>query len=335
MEVAVVPLGWVGRPCALDAAGHGVAANATALFVQPAKTLGFQVLAFRTGAKVGCTAISVGFANGVATGRQCNGLLVVHGHAGKGQAHVVCRALWVGLAHHAFRVHVNQTHLNGCKWVVQRLPVLTSTVIALGGEPLLLGTPVDVLLWVPNVLAAKAKAVGLQAGGLVGHISSEDEEVGPGELVAVFLLDGPQQTTAFVEVAVVGPGVQGGEALGTSACAATAVSDPVGAGCVPGQANHEAAVMAPIGRPPLLAVGHECGEVFLHCRHVQFLHFLAVVEALERVGLGVLLVQDVQVEGGGPPLHVRDRAGGVSTVHDRALAQIRVACVHGVLLWGL
>ena len=90
---------------------------------------------------------------------------------------------------------------------------------------------------------------------------------------------------------------------------------------MPGHADHQAAVMAPVGRPPVLAVGHQLGEVRLQRLEVELLHFLAVVEALERVGLAVMLVQDVEVQRSSAttpstelPGH-RDRA-----VHDRALA---------------
>lgn len=44
-------------------------------------------------------------------------------------------------------------------------------------------------------------------------IAGEQEQVSPGNLVAVLLLDRPQQTTGLVEGDVVGPGVEGSEAL--------------------------------------------------------------------------------------------------------------------------
>ena len=81
--------------------------------------------------------------------------------------------------------------------------------------------------------------------------------------------------------------------------------------------------MAPIGRPPVLAVGHERGQVFFERGHVQFFHFLAVVETQpHRVGFGVVLVQDVQVQRLGPPSLIGLTGGGVATVHDGALADV-------------
>jgi hypothetical protein len=65
----------------------------------------------------------------------------------------------------------------------------------------------------PDVLAAEGEAEGLQAHGLVGDVAGEDDQVGPAELVAVLLLDRPEQAARLVEVAVVRPGVQRREAL--------------------------------------------------------------------------------------------------------------------------
>ena len=56
---------------------------------------------------------AVGLAEGVATRDQGHGLLVVHGHTGKGHAHVVPAGDRVGPAIGAFGVHIDQTHLHG------------------------------------------------------------------------------------------------------------------------------------------------------------------------------------------------------------------------------
>ena len=76
-----------------------------------------------------------------------------------------------------------------------------------------------------------------------------------------FCLIGKQQAASLVEVAVVGPGVQRGETLGAGAAAAAAVVYAVGAGGMPAHADEEAAVVAKVGRPPGLGVGHECVDV--------------------------------------------------------------------------
>ena len=112
VEIAVVPLGGVGGPCAFDAAGHGVSAHTTAGVVHPTQALFDHVCAFWIRAQVLRLAIAVALAHGVAARREGHGFFVVHGHAGKGQAHVLRCAQWVGLAVHAFGVHVDQAHLH-------------------------------------------------------------------------------------------------------------------------------------------------------------------------------------------------------------------------------
>ena len=88
-------------------------------------------------------------------------------------------------------------------------------------------------------------------------------EVGPGDLAAVLLLDRPEEAARLVEADVVGPAVERREALLAAARAAAAVTDAIGAGAVPGHADEEAAVVAEVGRPPLLRVGHQRVQVLL------------------------------------------------------------------------
>ena len=157
----------------------------------------------------------------------------------------------------------------------------------------------------PDVGATKREPKGLQAHGFVGDIARENHQVSPTELVAVLLLDRPQQAAGLIEVGVVRPGVQRGKALGSHAAAAATIGGAVGTSRVPRHANHQAAVVAPVRRPPVLAGGHELVEVFLQRCNVKFLDFFPVVEVgAQWVRLGVKLVQDVQIEGVGPPFHV-------------------------------
>src|SRR5664279_4642762 len=110
--------------------------------------------------------------------------------------------------------------------------------------------------------AAAAEAEGLEAHRLQGAVAGQDHEVGPRELAAVHLLDGPEQTARLVQVAVVGPAVEGGEALLATAGTATAVADAVGARAVPRHADEERAVVAEVGGPPALGllvhVSYDC-----------------------------------------------------------------------------
>ncbi len=56
-------------------------------FIQP-RPCSSTVGAFRGRAEVGGAAVAVRLADGVAAGGQGDGFLVVHGHAGEGDAHV-------------------------------------------------------------------------------------------------------------------------------------------------------------------------------------------------------------------------------------------------------
>jgi len=173
---------------------------------------------------------------------------------------------------------------------------------------------------VPDILAAKGKAKGLQTHGLVGDIAGEDDQVGPADLVAVAFLDRPQQPARLVEVGVVRPGIQRCKALVAGAGATAAVGETIGAGGMPGHADHQSAVVAPVRRPPLLAVGQQRGQIFLERGDVELFHFLAIVEARSQgIGLAVVLVENVQVQGLGPPGGVRHAAfGGTAVQHGAA-----------------
>ncbi len=184
----------------------------------------------------------------------------------------------------------------------------------------------------PNVFAAKSKSIGLEAHRFISHVARQHDQVGPADAVAVFLFDRPEQATRLVEVGVVGPRIERRKALVTRARTAPAVGNAVSARGMPGHADHQTAVMPPIGRPPVLAVGHERRQVFFERRHIQLFDFFAVVEiGPHGVGLGVMLVQDVQIQRLGPPRlgGVGGTGMGIGTVHDGALACGGGSGVHG------
>ena len=254
-------------------------------------------------------------------GHQGDGLLVVHGHAGEGLAHVPARGDRIGVAIGTLRVDVDQSHLDRPEGLGQDA-VAGIAVIA---QPFGLGPPVDVLLGFPDVGAPAAETEGLEAHGLQGDIAGQDHQVGPGQAVAVLLLDRPEQAASLVEVAVVRPGVDGRKPLVTRPAAAAAVRDPVGAGAVPGHADEQRAIVTPVRRPPVLGIGHQGVEVGLDRRQVEGLERFGIVEArVHRVGLGRVLAEDLQVKPVRPPvgigLHLR---GGPAAVSERALAFIR------------
>src|SRR3970282_1760944 len=99
--------------------------------------------------------------------------------------------------------------------------------------------PVHVRVRLPYVRTAAAEAEGPEAHRLQRHVAGEDDQVGPGDLPAVLLLDRPKDAPRLIEVHVVGPAVEGREALLAPAGAAAAVGDAVGSGGVPGHADEE------------------------------------------------------------------------------------------------
>ncbi|CAM5514793.1 hypothetical protein SALBM135S_01304 [Streptomyces alboniger] len=243
----------------------------------------------------------MGLAEGVAARDQGDRLLVVHRHAAERLTDVAGGGDRVGVAVGALGVDVDQAHLDRAERVLQ----LAVTGVALVAEPVGLRTPVDVLVRLPDVGAATAEAEGLEAHRLQGHVAGEDEQVGPGQALAVLLLHGPQQAAGLVEARVVRPAVEGREALLSRPRAAAAVADAVGARAVPGHADHEGAVVAEVGRPPVLRGREHLGDVPLDRGEVEGPERLGVVEVLtEGVGHGRVLGKDLEVQPLRPPLAV-------------------------------
>src|SRR5664280_2538515 len=126
------------------------------------------------------------------------------------------------------RVHVDQAHLHGA----ERTGELPVAAVALVAEPGVLRPP-EHLLGLPDVLTPEAEAERREAHRLHGDVAGEDEQVGPGELAPVLLLDRPEQAARLVEVRVVGPAVERSEALRAGPATAAAVGDAVRARGVP------------------------------------------------------------------------------------------------------
>ncbi len=296
----------MGFPGAFDAAGAGVRTVAAAQAVDPAQAHRLDRRGFGFGADQGRVTGAVRLAEGVAAGHQRDGLAVVHRHSREGLAHVTARGHRIGAAIGAFGVHVDQAHLHGGQRVVEFAVAAVAAVgLVAGGQPGLLGTPVDVFFRGPDVDPAASETEGLEAHRLQRDVAGQDHQIGPGQRVAVLLLDRPQQPPCLVEVAVVGPAVQRCEALVAAAGAAAAVGRAVGAGAVPGHADEQAAVVAPVGRPPVLAVGHQRRQVALQGRVVERLVGRRVVEVrVHRARCGRVLVQDRQVQLLRPPMGI-------------------------------
>ena len=308
LEVFVRPAGGRAGPSAFEAAGDRVDTVALAEGVLPAEAHLFEggAFGFRADMAVGRGG-SVGLTERVATGDERDGLFVIHGHTRKGVADIASRGERVGLAVRALGIDVDQAHLDGA----ERVGELAVAGVALVAEPFGFRTPVDVFLRFPDVGTAAGEAEGLEAHGLEGDVAGEDHEVSPGDLLAVLLLERPEEATGLVEIGVVRPAVQRGEAQRAVTGAATTIGDAVGAGAMPGHADEEGAVVAVVGRPPFLRIGHQRGEVFAQGFEVELLEFFGVVEArVERIALRGVLTEDVQVELIRPPVAVVHRGGG-------------------------
>jgi hypothetical protein len=348
LEKVVAPLRGRGGPGHFQAAGDRVGALAAAMAAHPAEALVFKVARFRLHTHVRGRCGAVRLAEGVTTGDQCHGLFVVHCHAGEGLADVARGGHRIGFAFGAFGVHVDEAHLHRSQRVLQvalillraairivfghqhttaRHPFGTTGVAHVAFQPLALAAPVHVLVGLPGVGPATGEAQGLEAHGFQGHIARKNHEVSPGNPVAVLLLDRPQQTARLVQAHVVGPAVERGEALLAPAGTAPAVTDAVGAGAVPGHADHQAAVVAEVGRPPVLRIGHQRVQVFLQALVVKLRKRLGVVEVgAQRVGLGRVLVQQINTKLLGPPVAV----GGATTAG--GVGKGAFGFGHGVLL---
>ena len=326
-EEAHAPLGRRRGPDDLEARGELVRALAGLVAAGPAEALFGDIGAFGLSAdQVGATD-AVRLAEGVSAGDQRDSLLVVHRHAREGLADVLGGGDRVGRAVRAFGIDVDEAHLDRG----ERIGQSAALAVALVAQPFLLGAPEDILLWLVDVLAAAAEAEGLEAHGFERDIARQDHQVGPGEAVAVFLLHRPEQAARLVEVGVVRPAVERGEALRAGGRAAAAVAGAIGAGAVPGHADHERAVIAPVRGPPVLAVSQHLGDVSLDLVQVELLELFGVVE---RPFHGIpgrrVLVKDAEIELVRPPVPVASTSE--TRVHDGAFARFLNLGVHSGLL---
>ena len=188
------------------------------------------------------------FSECVSAGNQRHGLLVIHCHAGKRFANVPGCGERIRLAVGPFRVHVDQAHLNGGERIFE-FPVTAVTLVA---KPLALRPPVNVLLWLPDVLSTSSEADRLESHRFKSAVTGEDHQIGPRDAVPVFLLNWPEQPTGLVEVRVIGPTVEWSKTLCAIRCAPAAVGDAIRPCTVPGHPNEQRSVVPVVGWPPVL-----------------------------------------------------------------------------------
>ena len=327
VEVAVIPLGRVAGPRAFQACGERVDALAGAGAVLPAQPLLLDARAFGLRADQFRLAGAMALAERVTADDQRDGFLIVHGHPAEGLANVPAGGDRVGIAVGPFRIHVDQAHLDGPQRILQ-VPVAG---IALVVEPDVLGTPVDVEFGLPDIRAPAGETECLESHRFQSAVAGQDHEIGPGDFSAVLLLDRPQQHARLVQVAVIGPAVDGREALVTGPAPAAAVADPVGARTVPRHSDEQRAVVTVVRRPPVLRRGHQVEDVLLHGVQVERPELFGVVERLAHgIGLGGLLVKNAQFQLVGPPVPIDRTAAGTGLLGS---ARDRASCIiHGSLL---
>src|SRR5262249_36713315 len=115
----------------------------------------------------------------------------------------------------------------------------------------------------------------------------------------------PEQAARLVEARVVGPAVEGGEALRAGAATAPAILDAVGARGVPRHPDEERSVVAVVGWPPVLRRRHDVDEVPLQRVDVERLELFCVVEVrAHRIGPWRVLVENRQVQLIRPPVAI-------------------------------
>ena len=161
---------------------------------------------------------TVRLSEGVSTRNECHCFFVVHAHAAESFADVFGGSYRVRNSVRAFRVYINETHLNGCERIFQ----LAAFAVPFVFQPFGFRTPVHIFFGFPYIHAATREAKGFETHVFERHVSGQYHEIGPGNAAAVFLFHRPQQAACFIEVGIVGPAVQRSKTL--LPCARTAAS---------------------------------------------------------------------------------------------------------------
>ncbi len=235
-------------PGNLEAAGDGIRPMPRSVVADPAKALRLQRRALRIRSHMGGRRGAVAFAEGVAAGDEGYRLLIVHRHSAEGRPDILGGGHEIAAGVRPFRVHVDKPHVRGAEG--PQVPIAAEAPIV--AQPLNLLAPVHVLVRLPHILAARAEAEGLEAHGFQRDVAGENQEVRPGDLLAVLLLNGPEQAARLVKVGIVRPTVEGSEALLAAPGTAPAIGYAIGARRMPGHADEERSVVAEVGGPPVL-----------------------------------------------------------------------------------
>ncbi len=117
----------------------------------------------------------MGFTERVSASDERNGLLVIHRHAAERFANVLGGGERIRLAVGAFRIHVDQTHLNGGERILE----FAITGVTLVSQPFAFRPPVNILLRLPNVFATSSESNRLEPHRLERAVAGEDHQIGP------------------------------------------------------------------------------------------------------------------------------------------------------------
>ena len=327
LEIGHVPFVRSRRPRAFKASRRGVVAFAGRMAVDPAKAHILDRRAFGLNADQFFRTGAMAFTERVAASDQSHGLFVIHRHAGEGDTNIMRLRDRIRHGVRAFRINIDQAHHHRAKRRVELVCVriwrfvialtgITAFLIARGLQPIGFRAPVNVFFWLKPVGAPAREAERLQATGLHADIGGKDHQVGPGDFIAILLLDRPKQTASFVQVAIVWPAVQRGKTLRAGIGAAAAIIGAVGASAVPGHAHEKTGIIAIIGWPPVLAICDQRGQIFFQSVIIERLKLFDIIEIIfERADLRRVLIENFQIELLWPPAFIGQIAGFKSAAH--------------------
>src|SRR6056297_570254 len=247
LKKAHIPGCWFIGPCTFKSAGNGIGSLTGSITVFPTQTLLFKWCSLRIGAIVLLGRCTVNLTKSMSTGYKRNGLVIIHGHSFKRLTDIFCRFCRIGLTVRTFRIYIDQAHM------VCRQGAFQGTFIIVPGisKPFMLGTPINILFWLPNIFTASTESESFESHRFKGNVTCQNNQVGPGNFLSIFLFNGPKQSSCFIEAHIIGPAIDGGKTLIPGTSSSTAVGYSICSGAVPGHAYKKASIMAPIGRPPI------------------------------------------------------------------------------------
>src|SRR5580700_95194 len=189
LEEVVAPFCRCAGPGDLQAAGDRITCDARGVGTCPAEALLLDRRAFGLSSHLLFgRGGSVGLAEGMTAGDQCDSLFVIHSHPTEGLADILSCRNRIRNAFGAFRVDIDEPHRRSAKWI--RKKALTG-IAFIRSKPGCFNPPVDVEVCFSNVPTSTGEAKSLKAHSFQGDVSREDHEVGPRDLLAVFLFDRP------------------------------------------------------------------------------------------------------------------------------------------------